>query len=110
MVLMAIPSRDPRNAQSRGGPSLGRKIPCPSFTNWKRPRLALEINHTLRRSEKLAQRVKHTMVARITGEMEQLFSWFESQGGCMDRSLMTLSEIPGQGRGALSLKDIPVRK
>ena len=53
----------------------------------------------------------HSLKISQTGKevMEELLSWFEAQGGWVDRSIMALGNIPGQGRGALALKHIPVR-
>ncbi|KAJ3555641.1 hypothetical protein NM688_g2462 [Phlebia brevispora] len=40
-------------------------------------------------------------------EMEDFISWFQSKNGTVDTTVMTIADIPGQGRGALALKDIP---
>ncbi|KAF9653963.1 SET domain-containing protein [Thelephora ganbajun] len=39
--------------------------------------------------------------------MDQLISWFTSQGGAVDIEHFGLAEFPGQGWGAIALKDIP---
>lgn len=41
--------------------------------------------------------------------MEGFADWFISRGGFLDKSAMILNDIPNQGRGAIALKDIPVR-
>lgn len=40
---------------------------------------------------------------------ETLFSWFQSQNGMVDASSMGFTEFPDSGRGAVALRDIPVR-
>ena len=40
--------------------------------------------------------------------MDQLIKWFASQGGVVDAEHFGLAEFPGQGWGAIALKDIPV--
>ncbi|KAI5116691.1 hypothetical protein M0805_002853 [Coniferiporia weirii] len=39
--------------------------------------------------------------------MDELISWFCGEGGSLDSSFMGLADIPGQGRGAVVLQDIP---
>ena len=36
-------------------------------------------------------------------------AWFQSQNGTLDSSSMGIVDFPGHGRGAIALKDIPVR-
>ena len=38
-----------------------------------------------------------------------LVRWFEEQHGTLDTSSMGIVDFPGHGRGAIALKDIPVR-
>lgn len=41
---------------------------------------------------------------------DNLIDWFRSKNGALlDTSSMEFQEFPGQGRGAIALKDIPVR-
>lgn len=40
--------------------------------------------------------------------MDAFISWFKSRNGALDTEVMSLTDIPGQGRGAVALKDIPV--
>lgn len=35
-------------------------------------------------------------------------TWFEQQHGTLDKTSMGIVDFPGQGRGAIALKDIPV--
>lgn len=42
--------------------------------------------------------------------MEELVAWFRSQKGVLDTSVMGLGDIPGHGRGAYALQDIPVSR
>lgn len=37
-------------------------------------------------------------------------TWLEQQNGTLDKSSMGIVDFPGQGRGAIALKDIPVRR
>ncbi|CCL99660.1 uncharacterized protein FIBRA_01680 [Fibroporia radiculosa] len=39
--------------------------------------------------------------------MSDLFQWFQSQNGDVDITSLTIADIPGHGRGALALKDLP---
>ncbi|PSR99044.1 hypothetical protein PHLCEN_2v4201 [Hermanssonia centrifuga] len=39
--------------------------------------------------------------------MDSFTSWFESRNGTLDSTSMTITEIPGHGRGAIALRDIP---
>jgi hypothetical protein len=41
-------------------------------------------------------------------EMDQLIPWFISKGGAVDTGYFGLAQFPGQGWGAIALKDIPV--
>ena len=41
--------------------------------------------------------------------MDGFIAWFQSKNGTLDHEAMGLVEIPGHGRGAVALKDIPVR-
>ena len=40
--------------------------------------------------------------------MDEFTQWYEKQGGTVDTSSMGLVDIPGQGRGVIAVKDIPV--
>ena len=40
--------------------------------------------------------------------METFVSWFYAHGGTLDTDAMALADIPGCGRGAVALKDLPV--
>ena len=40
--------------------------------------------------------------------MEELLNWFTREGGTYDASAFKITEIPGKGRGAIALKDLPV--
>lgn len=39
-----------------------------------------------------------------------LTEWFRQNGGSVDTSVMSFQEFPGHGRGAVALRDIPVRE
>lgn len=38
-----------------------------------------------------------------------LLEWFKSEDGALDTSSIGFTEFPGQGLGAVALKDVPVR-
>ena len=40
---------------------------------------------------------------------EDLVDWFKSKNGTLDTSSIGFANFAGQGRGAIALKDIPVR-
>lgn len=40
--------------------------------------------------------------------MDHFVKWFESSNGKFDAESMALVDFPGQGRGAVALRDIPV--
>ena len=41
-------------------------------------------------------------------KMDRLIPWFVSQGGAVDTGCFGLAELPGEGWGAIALKDIQV--
>ena len=40
--------------------------------------------------------------------MKQFLEWFQAQNGTLDSESMELADIPGQGKGAIASRDIPV--
>lgn len=40
--------------------------------------------------------------------MDQFVDWFKEHHGTIDAESMVTTDIPGQGRGAIALRDIPV--
>lgn len=40
--------------------------------------------------------------------MEPFIAWFQSRNGTLDTTAIGLADIPGHGRGAVALKDLPV--
>lgn len=42
-------------------------------------------------------------------EIESFVGWFQSAGGSVDLSVMGITTFPDSGRGAIALRDIPVR-
>lgn len=41
--------------------------------------------------------------------MDDFIGWFTERGGQIDGDSVGLTSFPGQGAGAVALKDIPVR-
>jgi len=41
--------------------------------------------------------------------MDDFISWFRHHGGTLDTSVMDITDFPGSGRGAIAVKNIPVR-
>jgi hypothetical protein len=54
---------------------------------------------TLRPAERLS---------KSPSELDHLITWFQSNGGSIDTAALDLVTFPGQGRGAVALKHIPV--
>ncbi len=51
----------------------------------------------------------HSGGQRVTNcDMEAFFDWFERRNGYIDKSAMTIGDIPGCARGAIALRDLPV--
>lgn len=50
----------------------------------------------------------YTHSQRIKLDMDQFVDWFKEHHGTIDAESMVLTDIPGQGRGAIALRDIPV--
>ena len=49
--------------------------------------------------------------ATVQGKLRAFLDWFQSNGGYVDLSSMDLTDFPASegGRGAVAVKDIPVR-
>lgn len=41
-------------------------------------------------------------------DIDAFVQWFQSNGGLFDTKVMSITEFPGSGRGAIALCDIPV--
>lgn len=41
--------------------------------------------------------------------MDDFIVWFQHHGGALDTSVISITDFPGSGRGAIAVKDIPVR-
>jgi hypothetical protein len=49
-----------------------------------------------------------TTVSHLDSDVDPLITWFKSAGGEVDTTALRLTDFPGQGRGVLALKDLPV--
>lgn len=63
----------------------------------------------LRDKFRFIHNLHHLGYDNTSRDMDAFVSWFQSKDGTLDAAV-GLADIPGHGRGAVALKDIPVRR
>ena len=100
-----------KTLRSMSNPAVDRRLWCHHVSSRHIPRHPIPRDRDTgdRRSKKSSE--KKTLLGLISlpfPRMDQLIQWFASQGGVVDAEHFGLAEFPGQGWGAIALKDIPV--